>query len=240
MRIFRAFEKTFSRSRPRGSVIAMARARKTGLALTGEVVPTRWEDHRRVVKLTTEIRQLQQRTARQFVEGIIEIGRRMIEIRDTLARGEFQRWIAEAMPFTTRTVNNYMLLAQWADQRPRDLERLGHLGPSKLYLLAPLQPGERRRLTSRTPVPIPGGDPKTIDAMTYGELKRAIGGGFTSSAGGVPIGTVVQRVQYGLAGLDANLDVLVGRADEIEPEVAEVMYGKLVELVGEFEAAFGF
>ena len=217
----------------------MARARKTGLAVTGEIVPTRWEDHRRVVKLTTEIRQLQRRTAQQFVEGIIAIGRRMMEIRDTLARGEFQRWIAEAVPFTVRTVSNYILLAQWADDRPRDLDRLGHLGPSKLYLLAPLQPGERRRLTSRTPVPIPGGEPKTIDAMTYGELKRAIDGGFTSSAGGVSIGTVVQRVQFGLAGLDANLDVLVGRADEIEPEIAEEMHAKLVELVGELEAAFG-
>ena len=217
----------------------MARARKTGLALTGELIPTRWEDHRRVVELTTEIRQLQQRTARQFVEGIIEIGRRMIEIRDTLARGEFQRWIAEAVPFTVRTVSNYIQLAQWANDRPRDLERLGHLGPSKLYLLAPLQPGERRRLTSRRPVPIPGGEPKTIDAMTYGELKRAIGGGFTSSAGGVAIGTVVQRVQFGLAGLDANLDVLVERADEIEPDVAEEMHEKLVELVGQLEEAFG-
>ena len=138
-----------------------------------------------------------------------------------------------------RTVNNYMLLAEWMDGRPRDLERLGHLGPSKLYLLAPLQPGERRRLTSRTPVPIPGGEPKTIEAMTYGELKRAIDGGFTSSASGVSIGKVVQRVQYGLAGLDANLDVLVGRADEVDEDVVAELHAKLVELVGELEAAFG-
>jgi len=51
------------------------------------------------------------------------------------------------------------------------LERFGHLGPAKLYLLAPLQPGERRQLTSRTPIPIPGGDPKTIDEMTHAEIE---------------------------------------------------------------------
>lgn len=74
--------------------------------------------------------------------------------------------------------------------------------------------------------------------MTYGELKRAIDGGFTSSASGVSIGRVVQRVQYGLAGLDANLDVLVGRADEVDEYVVAELHAKLVELVGELEAGF--
>ena len=49
----------------------------------------------------------------------------------------------------------------------------------------------------------------------------------------------MQRAQYGLAGLDANLDVLVGRADEVDEEVVAELHAKLVELVGELEEAFG-
>ena len=55
----------------------------------------------------------------------------------------------------------------------------------------------------------------------------------------MPIATVVQRVQYGLAGLDANLDVLVNRHDEIEPELAQDVHDRLIELAAEISEAFG-
>ena len=217
----------------------MARTRKTGLALRAEVVPGEWQDHRRVVKLTAEILRLHERLARQVVGGVRAIGQRMAEIRDALPHGQWLKWLDEAVPFTPRTVNNYIMLAEWAARRPQDLERLGHLGPTKLYLLAPLAPADRRRLTGRTPVPIPDGTPKTIDAMTTAELRRVIAGSFTTGGGPrMPIDKVVQGIEHTIAGLDARVDVLIDRKDEVDTETAAQLHNELLELAAELAEGF--
>ena len=220
----------------------MARPRKTGLTVTSELVPDRWQDHRRVVKLTGEIIRLHERVARQLVEAVIAIGGRMAEIHEALPHGQWERWVAEAVPLTSRTIANYMRLAQWAQTRPRDIERLAHLGATKLYLLAPLEPGVRRRLTGRTPVPIPGGrEAKTIDVMTVGELRKVVAGpdAFTSGGRRVPIGKLIDSIEYEIAGLDARMDLLIGRADEVEPETVVELRDRLVTMVEELEEGFG-
>ena len=78
---------------------------------------------------------------RRRSRGVVAMGERMATVRDLLPRGEWRRWIDEALPFTPRTVGNYIMLAQWHEERPQDIERLAHLGPTKLYLLRPAHAG---------------------------------------------------------------------------------------------------
>lgn len=66
-------------------------------------------------------------------------------------------WIDQAVPFTARTVRSYMA--------PGAVGRAAAAGPRASW--APRSGG------SRTPIPIPGGDAKTIDE-THAELKRVI------------------------------------------------------------------
>jgi hypothetical protein len=210
------------------------------MARRREAPPTRWKSDRAVVKLTGEILKLQRELATRVVEGAIAMGERMAKIRAALPHGQWQRWIEEAVPFTRKTIANYMMLARWAEARPRDLERLAHLGPSKLYLLARVSPADRRRLTSRTPIAIPGGGTKTIDVMTVVELARVLGPTdmVAPSTPRIPIARVIEAVEQGIEGLDARVDDLLERRAEVDAEVAEDLRDRLTALVDELESAF--
>ncbi len=123
---------------------------------------TGWESDSRVVTLTRQINALQAETAERVVDAVVEIGGRMAEVRGRLPHGQWHHWVEEAVPFTPRTVSNYMALAAWAEANPRELERLAWLGPSKLYLLAGLSVASRRRLTSSRAVVFADGREKTV------------------------------------------------------------------------------
>ncbi|MCX4241839.1 DUF3102 domain-containing protein [Paraliomyxa miuraensis] len=201
------------------------------------LVPLPWQRNREVARLTREILDLQRDAAGKVVDAVIQMGARMRQIQAALDHGQWIAWLRSAVPFDRRTVTRAMRLSEWAEAEPRELERLGHLGPTKLAMLAPLPPEHRRTLTRRTvPIVIPGHDwPKTIDVMTVIELGAAIGGLVAKPAPPKPIGKLVQGARHRIAGLDAMADELVRRKDE--DDAAKMLEG-LRAVLAELEAAF--
>ncbi len=219
----------------------MSRARTSlPAAQPGPDVP--WERRPQVVALTRQVLRLQQVTASTVVESIVAIGDAILEIREELPHGQWERWRKEAVPFAAQTIANYMALARWAEARPAEVEKLAHLGPSKLYLLLPLESAVRRKLTSKRAHVLPGGAKKTIDVMTVAELGQVIAAGpraLAASEPARPIREVVRRIRHRIAGLDAMTEALTQRHAEVEPEVAQELHTSLLELADAVGEAFG-
>lgn len=136
-----------------------------------------WQKNREVQRLTKEILALQREAGAKLAAAVIAMGSKMRQIQAALEPGQWLAWLETAVPFDRRTIANYMRLSEWADDDPREVGRLEHLSPTKLYMLAPLAPERRRELTGRVPIVIPGHPrPKTVDVMTVAELGRVIGG----------------------------------------------------------------
>lgn len=165
----------------------------------------------------------------------------MAEVRGRLPHGQWHRWVEEAVPFTPRTVSNYMALAAWAEANPRELERLAWLGPSKLYLLAGLSVASRRRLTSSRAVVFADGREKTVGLMTVAELAEAVGAerGLAIAEARPPIGRVLGKMRHRIAGIGAIVEELSRRREEVGEDEALEMRNELVELVEALDGAFG-
>jgi hypothetical protein len=213
----------------------MARALARRTADTPE-----WQRNREVAKLTKEILALQREASTKVVAIVVQMGGKMRQVQASLEHGQWLSWLATAVPLSLRTVQNAMRLSEWAEQDPREIGRLEHLGPTKLYMLAPLDPGRRRDLTGRAPLVIPGhGLPKTIDAMTTVELGKVIGGLTTRPAPTKPIGKLVQGLKHRIAGLDTVADELVRRHDEVDAEEADAIVQAVRAVLEQLEATFG-
>ena len=200
-----------------------------------------WRTDARVVRLTEQINRVQRQTAERVVDAVIEIGRRMAEVRERLDHGQWRAWATEAVPFTTRTIANYTALAGWSDASPDEVERLAHLGPTKLYLLAGLPARARRRLTSSRPHTLPDGRRKTIAIMTVAELAELVAGerGLAIAPRRPPIDRVLGRMRHRIAGLEAIADELVRRRAEVDGDEALELRNELVELVEAIDQGFG-
>jgi hypothetical protein len=79
---------------------------------------------------------------RRTAEDIVEIGRDLILIKETLRHGSFLPWIEQEFGMTARTAQNFMGVAeQFGDK----YETVSHLPPKVLYALAaPSTPEEVR------------------------------------------------------------------------------------------------
>lgn len=199
-----------------------------------------WQRNREVQRLTREILALQRGAATTVVAAFVAMGERMRRIRKALGHGQWLEWVQSAVPIDARTITRAMRLSEWAEQNPRELTRLQHLGPTKLAMLAPLPPERRRELTGRVPLVIPGHvRPKTIDVITTMELAQVIGGLVARPAAKQPIAKVVQGLRHRIAGMDAVADELVRRRDEVEEEQASAVLEALRAVLEELEAAFG-
>ena len=201
-----------------------------------------WEQRPGIVHLTRQILRLQAATASTVVASVVAIGDAAREIHDDLPHVQWTRWCAEAVPFARQTISNYMALSRWAESRPKEVEKLAYLGPSKLYLLLPLPPAVRRRLTSRKPISIPDGGMKTIDLMTVSELARVTAEEVRAlpEHKPMPIGRVVGRVRRSIAGLDASALALVERADDVDQEEARALHEALLSVARTLRDQFGF
>ncbi len=203
-------------------------------------VVTPWEKVPTVVHLTRQILKLQSITATRVVESVVVIGEAVAEIRESLPHGEWLRWCAEAVPFSRQTMSNYMALARWAEERPREVEKLAHLGPSKLYLLIPLPPAVRRRLTGRKPVPLPDGREKRIETMTVAELVSvtALEAKALPGRTPMPVGRLVGRMRRSIAGLDASAEALLERTEEVDVDEARALHDALLEVAESLRVSF--
>jgi hypothetical protein len=77
---------------------------------------------------TSEIRSLIRRSA----QDAIEIGSKLIEVKDRLAHGQFGTWLNTEFGWSDRLARQYMLVAA----KMADYANLDQIAPSALYLLA--------------------------------------------------------------------------------------------------------
>ncbi len=70
---------------------------------------------------------------RRTVEDIIETGRDLATVKDSMGFGEFTKWLDLEFSMTDRTARNYMRAAAWAEGKT---EIISDLSPTTLYLLA--------------------------------------------------------------------------------------------------------
>jgi len=120
------------------------------------VVTVKQELSTDVKTLTTEILMLKKQTA----ENIFGIGRRLIEVKEQLPRGEWLSWLKSEVEFTRQTATRFMRVAR---EFPNGTSVL-HLPVNKLYALLDVPADEREEFMEEMP----------IEDMKISELEQAI------------------------------------------------------------------
>lgn len=128
---------------------------------------TQLETVRTVETVAAEIRAL---TASMLC-NVIEIGRRMCEVKETLPYGEFGKWIEENTGYSNSTANNFMRLFQEYGAAQSSLfgaevecQTIGKLSYTKALALLALPPAERETFVEEN----------HVEEMSTRELKKAI------------------------------------------------------------------
>lgn len=114
--------------------------------------------------LTAEILILKQQTA----QSIIEIGKRLMLVKENLPHGEFGKYLKEKVDFTDRTAQNFIRVATEFS----NTKAIADLSITKVYALLDLPTEEREGFLS-TSHEI-NGQTKTVDEMTTRQLQQAI------------------------------------------------------------------
>jgi hypothetical protein len=109
-----------------------------------------------IEKTTAEILILKDQTA----QNIIEIGRRLIEVKERLEHGEYLKWLKEKVDFTERTAQRFVKVATvFSNTTP-----VSHLGTRKLLALAGLDEEDRQEVMKEN----------KVKDMTTRELERVV------------------------------------------------------------------
>lgn len=114
--------------------------------------------------LTAEILVLKNQTA----ANIIEIGKRLIKVKEMLPHGEWGKWLKERVEFSHRTANKFMQAAQMFGNSPP----VANLGATKVFVLLEAPAEQRDELISKPQVIPSTGEAKTINEMTKRELEQ--------------------------------------------------------------------
>ena len=88
-----------------------------------------------IEKTTAEILILKEQKA----QNIMEIGKRLIAVKDNLQHGEFSEWLMERVDISHRTANNFMKVATTFSNS----QAIANVGNTKLFLLAGLDEEDR-------------------------------------------------------------------------------------------------
>lgn len=107
-------------------------------------------------RLTTEISVLKQQTA----WNIIEIGKRLMTVKETLPHGEWGKWLAEEVEFSQENARRFMKIAKECSNSTA----MWNLPPTKVFALLDLPPDEREEFVQNNPV----------GEMSSRELQKAI------------------------------------------------------------------
>lgn len=109
-----------------------------------------------IEKTTAEILILKDQTA----QNIIEIGKRLIEVKENLQHGEYLNWLKESVDFTERTAQRFVKVATaFSNTTP-----VSHLGTRKLFALAGLDEEDRREVMQEN----------NVEDMTTMELEQVV------------------------------------------------------------------
>lgn len=109
-----------------------------------------------IEKTTAEILILKDQTA----QNIIEIGKRLIEVKENLEHGEFKSWLKKKVKFTERSAQRFMQIGREFS----NATSLSHLGSTKLFLLAGLDEEDRKELIQEN----------NVEDMTTRELEQVV------------------------------------------------------------------
>ena len=109
-----------------------------------------------IEKTTAEILILKDQTA----QNIIEIGKRLIKVKENLEHGEFTEWLKQKVDISHRTANNFMKVATTFSNS----QAIANLGSTKLFLLAGLEEEERQEVMQEN----------NVEDMTTRELEQVI------------------------------------------------------------------
>ena len=106
-----------------------------------------------------------------MLNNIIEIGRRMAEVKEMLPHGEFMGWVEENTGYSQSTANNFMrLFAEYGDRQGSlfgaevNSQTFANLTYSKALALLALPSGEREEFV----------ESHDVEDMSTRELKEAI------------------------------------------------------------------
>lgn len=109
-----------------------------------------------IERTTAEILILKDQTA----QNIIEIGRRLIEVKEKLEHGEYLKWLKEKVDFTERTAQRFVKVATvFSNTTP-----VSHLETRKLLALAGLDEEDRQEVMKEN----------KVEDMTTRELERVV------------------------------------------------------------------
>lgn len=225
------------RERPsRAPIAAVAIAPRRGV-VHGTIV-TPWRRVPAVVRITRSILRAHRSMSTTASSAVVEIGRQLAQVRATLESGQWLLWLDEAVPFTTRTAQNYMALAAWAQREPDHFARFGHLETTKLYRIAALPLAARDELKIDEPIRVPGGVPKLLDAMSVAELDRVIGGLATPPVGPSPeIDKLVAGYRTRLARLSQLNTQLLAHLRQVDRSVVSELAAELLSMGEQLQAA---
>ena len=170
---------------------------------------------------------------RDFTESLVEIGTLLQRVRRAMKHGDWLAWLRE-MPFAQRSAANYMLLAKWAFDRPREFQRLKSLGPSKLYAIARLDGRRLRGLRPGRIYEVPGtGRRRSLERMSVPEL-YALVAAWTGDVDPRPsMARVVASYRQRLTRLLRATTLLLGRKAEVPPGTLQQLRNTLREIARE-------
>jgi hypothetical protein len=104
----------------------------------------------------------------QASASMLEIGRRLIEAKEQIPYGEWQRWLAEKVEFSERTAQRFMKIAEGY----KDADTVTALGTRKALALLAFEDIEREEFIAEKHEV--NGEEKTVEEMTSAELEEAI------------------------------------------------------------------
>lgn len=109
-----------------------------------------------IEKTTAEILILKEQTA----QNIIEIGKRLIKVKENLQHGEYLNWLEKKVDFSDRTARNFMKVATTFE----NWQPVANLGTRKLLALAGLDEEDRQEVMQEN----------DVENMATRELERVV------------------------------------------------------------------
>lgn len=78
----------------------------------------------------------------QTVQNIVEIGKTLLEVKENISYGDFQKWLETDINYSKRTAYNFMKVAQ---EFP-DVQSVANLGIRKLLALTNIEKDDRKKI----------------------------------------------------------------------------------------------
>lgn len=178
-----------------------------------------------VEQITCEIKLLKQQTA----QNIIEIGKRLTQVKETLPHGQWGEWLEREAEFTDRTAQRFMRAAR----EFANTTSMSGLSPTKILALLDV-PADQREELMLTPQHIPStGESKSIENMTVRELEEVKRALKESQERVYEAQLEAARLREAKQLIEEQAVFILNRDEEYRREIAELKEQKTIEKVEE-------